>query len=177
MTSSTPEEVCRAVAADLRARGITHQKAAEAIGKTRSIVSNQLASKKPFSKGLASLFAQAFGYNTQYLLYGEGELRGQQGILDMIGVPIQGTQASQNLDLAILVSLLDCAEGILRVIGDKDALDAWHSISKADWDGYTNAMKSLSVKYKGRTANPILARFICAHAKDFCYIPVNSDMG
>ena len=64
MTQATPEEVNRAVSKDLKARGITQQQAADTIGKSRSMVANQLSSKKRFSKQLASLFYRAFGYST-----------------------------------------------------------------------------------------------------------------
>ena len=85
------EKVCEAVSLDFKRRKITHEKAAKAIGKSKAVVDNQISGKKPFSKAMAELFAKAFGYNTQFLLYGEGELRSAPALsLNKLKIYISG---------------------------------------------------------------------------------------
>lgn len=175
-TVATPEEVCRAVATDLRTQGITHEEVGQTIGKSRSIVSNLLSSKKRFSKSMASLFNRAYGYNIRYLLYGEGPMKGQQVIHDLVGVPSAGPASTDADDFMILSSLVDCAEGIIRVIGEKNAIHAWEALTHGDFAKYTSAMKLLSENHDNRKANPILAKFVCDHVSSMMYVPVTSDV-
>lgn len=175
-TVATPEEVCRAVATDLRNQGITHEEVGKSIGKTRSIVSNVLSSKKRFSKAMASLFNRAYGYNINYLLYGEGPMKGDQVIHDLVQVPSAGYSGSDRDNILILSSLLDCAEGILRVINDPDALSAWDALTHGDFMEYTAAMSRLSENHGGRRATPILAKFVCDHVAGIMFVPVTSDI-
>lgn len=167
MDKKTPAEICDAVALDFKARKITHQQAGDTIGKSKAIISNQISGKKPFSKSMASLFSRAFGYNTRFLLYGEGELRGDS-IKDIIEVP--DPQGSINDDVMLLASLTDVAEGILHVIGDEDAINAWEALKKGDFDKYCSSMKALSSSHGGRTYVPIVAKFICDKIKGSKYI-------
>ena len=173
-TAATPEEVCRAVATDLRNRGISHEEVGLSIGKSRSIVSNVLSSKKRFSKSMAILFRNAYGYNIDYLLYGEGPMRGEQVLHELVQVPSAGTSGSEKDNILILSSLMDCAEGILRVINDPDALSAWDALTHGDFMKYTESMSRLSEKNGGRRATPILAKFVCDHISSMMFVPVTS---
>ena len=45
----TAEEICKAIAADFKMRGLTHGAAAEMLGLCKQTVSNQISGKKKFS--------------------------------------------------------------------------------------------------------------------------------
>ncbi len=76
MKTYTPEEVFRAISADLRQQGLTHDDAAKQLGyKSRQSLSNLLSSKKYLSGLQAIKFHKAFGYNPDFLMKGEGELK------------------------------------------------------------------------------------------------------
>lgn len=171
MSQATPEEVNRAVSKDLKARGITQQQVADKIGKSRSMVANQLSSKKRFSKQMAALFANAYGYSSQYLLYGEGSMmselyqRERRIIHDVVSIPTPDVVKGDLDDTTIFACLLDVAEGILRVIGDEDALEAWLQVKRGCFTGYLDSMKKLSNRHRGYSYSPILAKIACDRIK------------
>ena len=75
MTPKTPQEVLRTVSADFKIQGLTHAVAAERLGmKSPQTLSNILSSKKYLSRLQADRFHNAFGYNVEYLMSGEGVL-------------------------------------------------------------------------------------------------------
>lgn len=74
-TGSSPELICRAVASDFKLRGITHLDAARMLGVEKRTVSNQISGKRPFGKKSAQQYAQVFGYEEPFLLYGIGSLK------------------------------------------------------------------------------------------------------
>ena len=168
MDNKTPAEICEAIALDFKARKITHQQAGDAIGKSKAIISNQISGKKPFSKTMAGLFSRAFGYRTRFLLYGEGELRGDSVVRDVVQVP--DPDGSIRDDVILLASLLSVADEILRINGDKDAINAWESIKKGDFDRFCSSMKSLSSNHSSPTYIPIIAKFICDKIKGSKFI-------
>lgn len=176
MIPATPEEVCRAVSLDLKARGITQQQAAERIGKSRAIVSNLLSSKKRFSKMMADLFSREFGYNIGYLLYGTGELRAKQILHDIVELPSTGPNGNPTEDMFILGSMIDIAEGILHIIDDKDALGAWEAIKNGDYSGYSENMSRLSASHNKRRYSPILARLVCERITSKVYLPITEEI-
>lgn len=67
--------ICRAVASDFKLRGLTHQDAADMLGVEKRTVSNQISGKRPFGKKSAKRYAEVFGYEEPFLLYGEGDLK------------------------------------------------------------------------------------------------------
>ena len=175
MNPATPEEVCRAVSLDLRARGITQQQAAERIGKSRAIISNLLSSKKRFSKAMADLFCREFGYNIGYLLYGTGELRAKQIVHDIIELPSTGSNGNPTEDMFILGSMISIAEDILAIIDDKYALGAWEALKNGDFPGYKHNMVRLSASHN-KAYSPILARFVCERITSKMYLPIVEDV-
>lgn len=141
-------EICEAVALDFKMRRITHQDAAKAIGKSKAVVSNQISGKKPFSKSKAELFAKAFDYNVNFLLYGEGELRSTQ-----LEDPVHTVNAtSENVDKTELVILVDLLESLLHLAGNQDAIDAWNRLMDGNYDKYKEKVEILLTqnKYNGR---------------------------
>lgn len=70
----TTREICKAISKDFKLRGITQQIAADKIGTSRAVISNQLTGKRGFSQNMAKKFSNAFGYSIIWLLYGEEEM-------------------------------------------------------------------------------------------------------
>lgn len=80
MSKKTPEEVLKSVSADFKLRGVTHETAAQKMGYgSKQTLSNLLSSKKYMSGYQAKKFNEAFGYNMEYLMSGEGELQPYRG--------------------------------------------------------------------------------------------------
>lgn len=80
MSKKTPEEVLKSVSTDFKLRGVTHDVAAEKMGYgSKQTLSNLLSSKKYLSGYQAKRFNEAFGYNMEYLMSGEGELQPYRG--------------------------------------------------------------------------------------------------
>lgn len=72
---NSPEDICRAIAEDFKARGLSHAAAARMLGVDTRSVSNQISGKRPFGKKSAQRYARVFGYDEPYLLYGIGTLK------------------------------------------------------------------------------------------------------
>lgn len=68
------DEICRMVSADFKLRGITQAAAGEKLGVKKQVVTNQLSGRRPFGKKTARAYANAFGYNEEFLLHGFGLL-------------------------------------------------------------------------------------------------------
>ena len=78
MNEKSPEEVLRAISNDLKRQHITHEEAAKALGFTsRQTLSNILSSKKYLSQKQARRFHETFGYNQEFLILGNGTLKGE----------------------------------------------------------------------------------------------------
>lgn len=69
-----PAEICKIIAVDFKMRGLTHHTAGEMLGRTKQSVSNQISGKKTFSFKSAQRYAETFGYDVRFLLFGEGSL-------------------------------------------------------------------------------------------------------
>jgi len=171
---ATPEEVCRNVANYFRYKGITHDDIGKVLGKSRSYISNVLSSKKRFSKQMAYKFSRAYGLNVGYLLFGEGDMIGSQTLHDIAEIPTYAGGKDRDT-FVLLSSLMECAEGILHVINDKDALDAWYALANGDFDMYISAMQNMKAKYH-RVSNPILARYVCDHVGNKMYVPIITEV-
>lgn len=172
MTPATPEEVCRAISLDLKARGLTQQYVADRIGKSRAIVSNALSSKKRFSKEMAIRLSSELGYNIQYLLFGVGELRTDSKRAD-VELPTSG---DRDVDYLLLASMVNIAEGILQTIGDSDALGAWASINCGDLNGYNENMTRLRTHSKGiKYLSPFLPSMVCTFIKTTRFTTIVSE--
>lgn len=80
--TSSPHKVFRAISADFRLHGITHSDAAKKLGfKSTQTLSNLMASKKYLSGLQAIRFQKAFGYNPNFLMSGQGELKDEDNTL------------------------------------------------------------------------------------------------
>ena len=80
--TSSPREVFRAISADFILRGMTRCVAAKKLGfKSQQTLYNLLASKKYLSGLQAIRFQKAFGYNPNFLMSGQGELKDEDDTL------------------------------------------------------------------------------------------------
>ena len=127
--SHSPEAVCKIIALDLRSKGITHEEAGKAIGKSRVAVSNILYRKKYFSKKMAELFSRAFGYNLDFLMYGRGDLTKET-------IASNSNKLQWSNDSRILISEIDILEALLGVSGNNELINAWSLFKKGDYDGF-----------------------------------------
>lgn len=151
-------EICKAVALDFKQRRITHQDAADAIGKSKAVVSNQISGKKAFSKRQAELFAKAFDYDVNFLLYGKGELR-KQTVDDAV---LNVNTSSEEIDKSELVMLVDILESLLHLAGDQDAIDAWNKLMSGSYDQYKDKVELLLARNKFNGRVPFLMGKIIA---------------
>lgn len=160
MNNKTPAEICEAIALDLKARKITHQQLADMLGKSKGVVSTQISGKKKFSTDMAALYSRALGYNIRFLLYGEGELRDDAAVRDIVLVPGKGEDT--DFSPAVMVSLLQIAGDIIGMTGCGDAVAAWNAINNGDFKGYQQNVAALKEKSgSGIAGSPILAHFVC----------------
>ena len=67
------KEICGAVRAYFSVNRITMKMASEMLGVSPSSVTNQLSGRK-FTANMADKYADAFGFNKDYLLFGRGAL-------------------------------------------------------------------------------------------------------
>lgn len=157
MTQKTPAEICEAIALDFKARKITHQDAGVAIGKSKAVISNQISGKKPFSKAMAELFAKAFGYDANFLLYGTGELKAstiEQGAISF-------DASFEDLDVAVLAAALDVSEYLLYLTGDQTAIDAWDALMNGQYPIYKDKVSLLMKRNKHNWRAPlVMAKYI-----------------
>lgn len=72
----TTEQITKEIKADLTKRGLTIKDAGEMLGKSLAAMSGLLSGKFPISRKTAQLLSDAFGYNVNYMLTGEGDLFG-----------------------------------------------------------------------------------------------------
>lgn len=163
MADKTPAEICEAIALDFKRRRMTHKMAAERIGKTKSSVSNQISGKKPFSKGMAELFADAFTYNIDFLLYGKGELT-RTSPSHTAGYTISSIVAD-GLDTAYFPFLLDAADSLLLLSGNQAVIDTWDSLLCGDFDGYKKSIAVLDKDGHIRPISLVTAKLLCDSIK------------
>jgi len=163
MSNKTTQEICEAIAIDFKRRKISHQEAAERIGKTKASISNQISGKKPFSKGMAELFATAFNYNIDFLLYGKGELFGINA--DDFSRYSVSSIAADNLDSSLLPHLIEAADSIIHLSQNKNAIDTWNSLMMGDFEEYKSHIINLSTNSTSRPISLVSAKILCSHIK------------
>lgn len=75
MNPKSSEEVMRTISADFRRKGLTHKAAAQKLGlKSKQTLSNLLSQKRYLSGVQALKFHEAFDYDKEFLMSGEGSL-------------------------------------------------------------------------------------------------------
>lgn len=149
------KEICKAISADWKARRITHQIAAEKVGTTKQTISNQISAtaKSRFSVAMAQKFAEAFGYDERFLLYGEGELYAEGH-----GVVINGGRnAETGLPHLYYIGYQDepfkygrqlrVAERLIEILNNKVAISAFHAYMNENYDEYRELVDILEDEY------------------------------
>lgn len=68
------EEIAHNIRDYLKENDMKMADAARVLGVTLAAVTNQLSGKRPFGKNLAKRYADAFGFNADYLISGKGTL-------------------------------------------------------------------------------------------------------
>ena len=163
MPDKSPKEICVAIALDFKRRKISHQEAAEQIGKTKASISNQISGKKPFSKGMAELFASAFNYNVDFLLYGKGDLLGIDA-KDFSKYTVSSIDAD-NLDASLLPHLIEAADSIIHLSNNELAIDTWNALIMGDFEGYKSKISDLSNDSPSRPISLVSAKILCTNIK------------
>ena len=137
----TAEEICKAIAADFKMRGLTHGAAAEMLGLCKQTVSNQISGKKKFSLKAAQRYADAFGYSIDFLLFGKGELR-KGGRMTPTG-EIKPIATMSEDSVLTLQKRLNLAHRLFRVLNNPDALEAFEAAMSDDYAKYCNLYTKL----------------------------------
>lgn len=70
----TKKQIADNIRAYFRSQNLTLVDVAKIFGQTKGAISNQLNSSAPFGGGVAKKWADEFGFNPSYLMFGEGEL-------------------------------------------------------------------------------------------------------
>jgi len=171
----TKEEICSAVALDLKARKLTHRDVADMIGKTKEVVSTQISGKRRFSKEMATLFSMALGYNRNFLLYGEGELKDDTVVRDLADVSYSVSESGR-IDVSVLAGMISVAENLFLVMGDQDAITAWKALQEGDYNKYKTALDGLYERFgRQNFFSPVMAQYICertASSAGKAFIPI-----
>lgn len=140
MSKKMPEEVLRSVIADFKLRGVTHEIAAEKMGyKSKQTLSNLLSSKKYLSGYQARKFNEAFGYNMDFLMSGEGQLiHNEKNFKEQISeLAIKNSSADMVINSVEAILLVDCLrseekEWITATNCDDDGKKIFYLLGKSE---------------------------------------------
>lgn len=137
--------ICRAIAVDFKARGLTHEMAAAQMGCSKQTVSNQISGKKPFSLKTARKYAEAFGYNLEFLLIGKGELNGSQ----QVASTPDAAPVAQEEDIVVaeLERQVRLAKTLFRILNNPDAIEAYEAVVSGDDKKYAALLGKLHKDY------------------------------
>lgn len=148
MTKS-PKEIKEILALDLKERGITHQYIANLTNLSKGTISNALAGDKPFSRGIAVRISQVLGYNIQFLLTGDGDLRRKDAPLPKIENK-KGDEKLLALYPALNVCLLDILESVLYIMGELTATKISSYLNQGNYQGVDSIISDLETRYGKR---------------------------
>ena len=134
--------ICKAIAVDFKVKGLTHETAAGQLGCSKQTVSNQISGKKKFSLKTAQKYAETFGYNLEFLLFGKGELNGSSsGLISVDEVP--SVRDSDECSTSISVKQLKQIRNLLRVLNNNDACNAFDAVLAGDEGKYKTLYEKL----------------------------------
>ena len=150
----TAKEIRDAISSDWKFRRITHQIAADKVGTTKQTISNQMSSNKPFSVKMAHKFAEAFGYDECFLLYGKGDLYAEGCGMFYIrtgkdadtGMPALYYMGYEN-DSFNYGRKLRVAKRIIEILNNKVAVSAFNAYMREDYEEYDKLIKILESDY------------------------------
>ena len=103
---------------------------------------NQISGKKKFSLKSAQKYAETFGYNLEFLLFGKGELNGcptnvnSKDVATTVHVP-------NEVPASISVKQLKQIHNLLRVLNNNDACNAFDAVLAGDESKYKSLYEKL----------------------------------
>ena len=133
--------ICKAIAVDFKVKGLTHETAASQLGCGKQTVSNQISGKKKFSLKTAQKYAETFGYNLEFLLFGKGELNGSQHITSVNEV--ESKASDEEPTVAELKKQVRLARRLFRIMNNPDAIAAFEAVMAGDDKKYVSLFKKL----------------------------------
>lgn len=133
--------ICKAIAVDFKVKGLTHEAAASRLGCSKQTVSNQISGKKKFSLKSAQKYAETFGYNLEFLLFGKGELNGSQQMTSVID--IEPKTSDEEPSVAELKRQVRLARRLFRIMNNPDAIEAFEAVVAGDDKRYVSLFKKL----------------------------------
>lgn len=140
------QDICSALKQDFKARRMTYADVAEKIGTSAQVINNQMQGKKQFSKNLVQKLADKFGYSTDFLLFGSGNLYAEgHGFVDTSEIP-----PSFNGNLAPVFqqsAAIKAAKRLLDILNNKIAIAAFDAALNDDNDEYDTLLRRLKDDY------------------------------
>ena len=134
--------ICKAIAVDFKVKGLTHETAAGKLGCSKQTVSNQISGKKKFSLKTAQKYAEVFGYNLDFLLFGKGELNAC--LTNVNSKDVATTVPVRNeVSASISVKQLKQIRNLLRVLNNNDACNAFEAVLNGDERKYLSLYNKL----------------------------------
>ena len=133
--------ICKAIAVDFKVKGLTHETAASQLGCSKQTVSNQISGKKKFSLKTAQRYAETFGYNLEFLLFGKGELNGTQPLNSVVDVEQKTSEVEPSV--AELKKQVRLARRLFRIMNNPDAIAAYEAVMSGDDTTYVSLFKKL----------------------------------
>ena len=133
--------ICKAIAVDFKVKGLTHETAASQLGCSKQTVSNQISGKKKFSLKTAQRYAETFGYNLEFLLFGKGELNGTQPLNSVVDVEQKTSEVEPTV--AELKKQVRLARRLFRIMNNPDAIAAYEAVMSGDDKTYVSLFKKL----------------------------------
>lgn len=133
--------ICKAIAVDFKVKGLTHEAAASRLGCSKQTVSNQISGKKKFSLKSAQKYAETFGYNLEFLLFGKGELNGSQQMTSVIDM--EPKTSDEEPSVAELKRQVRLARRLFRIMNNPDAIEAFEAVMAGDDKRYVSLFKKL----------------------------------
>ena len=134
--------ICKAIAVDFKVKGLTHETAASQLGCGKQTVSNQISGKKKFSLKSAQKYAETFGYNLEFLLFGKGELNGCPTNVNSKDVATT-VPVRNEVSASISVKQLKQIRNLLRVLNNNDACNAFDAVLAGDDGKYKTLYEKL----------------------------------
>ena len=134
--------ICKAIAVDFKVKGLTHETAAGKLGCSKQTVSNQISGKKKFSLKTAQKYAEVFGYNLDFLLFGKGELNTCQTNVNSKDVATT-VPVRNEVSASISVKQLKQIRNLLRVLNNNDACNAFDAVLAGDEGKYKTLYEKL----------------------------------
>lgn len=143
------KEIKSAIRDDFKFRRITYQKAAEQLDTSSGTVGNLLSNDKRISQNFAKRLSDAYGYDPNFLLYGQGSLY----------LPGKGTLVTDKSifdsyvlggDFKVLAkesSVLRMVHHLLLVMNNKVAIEAFESLMRDDQKRYYELLEVLYNEY------------------------------